>query len=100
MSFRYANVGEIIPFVKILKDYVSDEINKVNLTGLITTLNLFKNSFDRRFSQYLNDDNCIFATFLDPRHKNAFDDESEESELYIFHAFLRFIVKKCLVFYH
>ena len=28
MSYRYANAGEIIPFVKILKDYVSDELNK------------------------------------------------------------------------
>ena len=34
---------------------------------------------DRRFDKYLTDLNCIFATYLDPRHKNAFDDESLES---------------------
>ena len=47
MSYRYANIGEIIPFVKILKDYVNDEINKQQFTGLVTTLNLFNSSMDR-----------------------------------------------------
>ena len=83
MSYCYANIGEIIPFVKILKNYVSDELNKQQYLGLVTTLNLFNTSFDRRFNKYLIDLNCIFATYLDPRHKNAFDDEGLDSMRHI-----------------
>ena len=83
MSYRYANAGEIIPFVKILKDYVTDEVTKLKLTGLHTTLLSLNDSFNRRFSKYLNNQNCILATYLDPRHKSVFDDEIEGSIRYL-----------------
>ena len=50
MSYRYANIGEIIPFVKILKDYVSDELNKQHYTGLITTLGFINTLIDNLIS--------------------------------------------------
>ena len=52
MSHRYANSGDIIPFIKIQKDYVTDELTKVKFTGLHTTLSNLKDSFDKRYSKY------------------------------------------------
>ncbi|CAL4244602.1 unnamed protein product, partial [Meganyctiphanes norvegica] len=101
MSERYANSGDIIPHVMIAKDYVTDELTRSRLTGLNTTLASLKESFDTRFSKYLNDMNCILATYLDPRHKDLFDNEDYGSirstaniELALIEKYLKYAKEK------
>ncbi|CAL4249577.1 unnamed protein product [Meganyctiphanes norvegica] len=101
MSERYANSGDIIPHVMIAKDYVTDELTRSRLTGLNTTLTSLKESFDTRFSKYLNDMNCIIATYLDPRHKDLFDNEDYGSirstaniELALIEKYLKYAKEK------
>ena len=79
MSNRYAHSGEIIPFVKILKHYVNDELTQEKLTGLHTTLKALSESFNRRFSKYLSNDNCILASYLDPRYKHSVFESSKRT---------------------
>ena len=79
MSNRYAHSGEIIPFVKILKHYVNDELTREKLTGLHTTLTSLSESFDRRFSKYLSNENCILASYLDPRYKHSVFESSKRT---------------------
>ena len=80
MSERYANSSQIIPQTKVLKYYVNDTLEKLTLTGIGTTLTSFKKSFSTRLDPYLDNENCILATYLDPKFKlTAFKDEDPHS---------------------
>ena len=75
MSKKYANSSEIIPQIKVLKAYVRNIVTR-GLTGLSTTLAQLETSLNTRYSPYLNNENCILATYLDPKFKHiAFKDE-------------------------
>ena len=80
MSERYANSSQIIPQTKVLKYFVKDTVTKLNLTGLGTTLDSLEKSFKTRLGKYLENENCILATYLDPKFKfSAFKDEDPQS---------------------
>ena len=80
MSERYANSSQIIPQTKVLKYFVKDTVTKLKLTGLGTTLDSLEESFKTRLGKYLENENCILATYLDPKFKlTAFKDEDPHS---------------------
>ena len=100
MSEKYANSSEIIPQIKVLKVYVKKTVAK--LTGLSTTLAQLEASFDTRYNGYLNNENCILATYLDPKFKHiAFKDEDSHSirgkdaiEELIIEKYMQYEIKK------
>ena len=80
MSHRYANSGDIIPHIQVLRRYVTDEVTKVRLCGLNTTLASLCDSFEGRFSSYEDNINCVYASYLNPCYKySIFIDEKNDS---------------------
>ena len=80
MSDRYANSSDIIPQVKKYKLYINHYFIKETLTGILTTLKNLEKSLNSRYQKYLDQNNCVFATFLDPRYKQmAFKEEQANS---------------------
>ena len=70
LSHRYANSSLIIPEIMILKSTLSSQQTKVTLTGLGKTVNTLLEQMKTRYEPYLENQNLLLATYLDPRWKN------------------------------
>ena len=80
MSHKYANSSDIIPQILIFKYYVSSVFMISQLSGLGTILEELKSVMETRYDTYMENKNCILATYLDPRYKNyIFKNEGPDS---------------------
>ena len=68
-SARYSTCSVIIPYIKIIKHHLDTWIDGNEFDGVGGTLKKLKQSAAERYSHYLSDENCILATYLDPRYK-------------------------------
>ena len=80
MSHKYANSSDIIPQILIFKYYVSSVFMISQLSGLGTILEELKRVMETLYDTYMENKNCILATYLDPRYKNyIFKNEGPDS---------------------
>ena len=80
MSHKYANSSDIIPQILTFKHYVTSVFMISQLSGLGTILDELKSVMETRYDTYMENPNCILATYLDPRYRNKpFKNEGPES---------------------
>ena len=72
MSHRYANSSDIIPQIITFKYYVTSVFMISQLSGLGTILDELKTVMETRYDTYMENPNCILATYFDPKYKNIF----------------------------
>ena len=80
MSHRYANSGDILPHIQVLRKYVTDEVTKFRLNELYAMLASLYDSFEGCFSSYENNINCIYASYLNPCYKYSIFEEEKMTQ--------------------
>ena len=77
-SHRYQSLAsDIIPEIMKISKLFKKWLKTNEFPGLRTTLNNLKEAINKRYDHYLHNENCILATYLDPRHKLTYFKNAE-----------------------